>query len=67
MKQYTEAEILSVLQAMVSKHSQVYAATKLGCQPSIISETLSGKRAISESLARALGFVKLENRYNRTR
>ena len=65
MKTYTDAQILGVLKAMVAKQSQVFVATALGFQPSIISETLSGKRGISESLARELGFIKLDNRYTR--
>ena len=65
MRTYTDADVLRVLKAKVAKQSQVFVATTLGFQPSIISETLAGKRAISESLALALGFDKLENRYRK--
>ena len=66
MKTYTDSDLLAVLKSKVDYLSQKEVAIALGFTPQFINDVLAERRPITEKLAAALGFTKLQTRYRKT-
>lgn len=63
MDQFSEEDVLKVLDAMVAEQGLRKAAANLGFSFGWINKVLAGERKLNEDLALRLGFVKLPDVY----
>ena len=66
MKKYTDSDLLAILKSRVGYLTQKEVAVALGFTPQFVNDVLAERRPITEKLAAALGFTKLQTRYRKT-
>jgi plasmid maintenance system antidote protein VapI len=58
MKFYTESDVVAELKKRADSSSQLQVANEMEIHPSMLNDLIHGRRAISERMAKKLGFVK---------
>ena len=66
MKTYSDAELLSILRKRTDTLTQKQVSAEIGFTPQFVNDVLAERRPITEKLAAALGFTKLQTRYRKT-
>jgi plasmid maintenance system antidote protein VapI len=65
MKHYTQADLMNDLRARCCATTQKDVAVCLAMPPSFINDVLSGRRNMTDNLARAMGYEPVEKRYEK--
>lgn len=65
MKTYTSTWLLQDLQLRCSVANQRSVAQELAVSPSFLNDVLKGRRALTDNLARAMGYVPQESTYTK--
>lgn len=58
MKVLTEQDVIAVLRKRVDASSQVKVAAEMGIHPSMMNDLIHGRRAVSDRIAKKLGYTK---------